>query len=194
MKEISADLFYPRVIFSINDFISAEENEIIKEYSLEIKNKYSKSIDYWKCDVLSTFSQDIPYNQSLFNLKNNISNAIIEYSRFHGSSTKEYKCESMWLNYYSNGDHQEYHTHNGSIISAVYYVSAPEYSGRIIFKDPFNDMLPLKNLEIGNQFSQSEIYYQPMERQLLIFRSYMPHMVEKCDNNIDRISYALNFI
>lgn len=111
----------------------------------------------------------------------------------HGSNYK-YKCQEGWLNIYDNKDYQEYHTHEGSTISVVYYLKSPQGSGNIVFRSPHTtDMLPIKDIKTMTNLSYKTCYYKPEERSLLVFRSYIPHMVEQNKSSEPRISLAFNF-
>jgi uncharacterized protein (TIGR02466 family) len=86
------------------------------------------------------------------------------------------------------------HTHNESTISAVYYISAPAGSGKIVFEDPREpDMLPIKDIPDRNELSYAKVGYQAAEGSLVIFRSYLRHMVSLNNNIEPRISVAFNF-
>ena len=54
-------------------------------------------------------------------------------------------------------------------------------------------MLPIKEIKTTTELSFRTCSYQPEEGTLLIFRSYMRHMVEICKNDTPRITVALNF-
>ena len=89
---------------------------------------------------------------------------------------------------------QEFHAHNGNVFSAVYYVSVPEGSGRIVFEDPKEpDMCPIKTKENRNQLRYSRTGYTPETGTLIIFRSYLRHSVEPGKNTEPRISIAMNY-
>jgi uncharacterized protein (TIGR02466 family) len=76
----------------------------------------------------------------------------------------------------------------------VYYISAPEGSGKIVFEDPREpDMLPIKNIPSRNDLSYVKVGYEACEGTLLIFRSYLRHMVSLNLNTTPRISVAFNF-
>jgi uncharacterized protein (TIGR02466 family) len=86
------------------------------------------------------------------------------------------------------------HTHNESTISAVYYISAPPGSGKIVFEDPREpDMLPIRDIPDRNDLSYIKVGYEPQVGQLLIFRSYLRHMVTLNTSILPRISVAFNF-
>ena len=86
------------------------------------------------------------------------------------------------------------HTHNESTISAVYYISAPTGSGKLVFEDPREpDMLPIKNIPVRNELSFVKVGYEAKEGSLIIFRSYLRHMVTVGTNAEPRISVAFNF-
>ena len=94
----------------------------------------------------------------------------------------------------TEGTHQEFHTHNGNIFSCVYWVKTPTGSGNLIFEDPkCPDMLPIRKLTGENDLNRQRICYAAVERRLIIFRSYLRHMVEPCKNKSPRMSIAVNF-
>ena len=113
-------------------------------------------------------------------------------SKINGCKGK-YECHEGWININRKYTFQEYHNHPGSIISAVYYISAPEGSGRIQFQDPKEDMMPLKDIKELNTNSFKTALYPCEEGRLLIFRSYLKHLVHQGLNQIPRVSLALNF-
>ena len=73
-------------------------------------------------------------------------------------------------------------------------VSSPEKSGSLIFENPIEpDMLPLKNIKINNEYNYKTVSYDIPTNALIIFRSYVRHMVKRCENTKPRISLALNY-
>ena len=54
-------------------------------------------------------------------------------------------------------------------------------------------MLPIEGIQTPTELSFRTCHYDPEERMLLIFRSYMRHMVEMCENDSPRITVGLNF-
>ena len=64
----------------------------------------------------------------------------------------------------------------------------------IVFEDPKQpDMLPITNIKERNDLTFQRVGYEAEERKLVIFRSYLRHMVEPCKNKSPRMSIAVNF-
>jgi len=54
-------------------------------------------------------------------------------------------------------------------------------------------MLPITNIKERNDLTFQRVGYEAEERKLVIFRSYLRHMVEPCKNKSPRMSIAVNF-
>jgi hypothetical protein len=63
----------------------------------------------------------------------------------------------------------------------------------VTFENPLPDMLPLKNLEICDINAETYHIKDMKENCLLIFRSYLRHMVSPLQQDGERISIAFNF-
>lgn len=116
-----------------------------------------------------------------------------EYSNYM-KYKNDYKCDTSWMSVYKKYDYQEFHTHSLNSLSAVYFLkSNPKKSSKIIFKvseDPFiNEPTPTEY----NQDNSSVALYEAVPGRLLIFKSNLPHCVERSEENNTRISLAYNF-
>jgi uncharacterized protein (TIGR02466 family) len=90
--------------------------------------------------------------------------------------------EMMWVNISPRFGFNRYHNHPGVLWSGVYYVKAPENSGRISFTDPraqahvieafFPDSGP-RSPELW-----SEVFFEPFEGRLILFPAWLYHQVE----------------
>jgi len=68
----------------------------------------------------------------------------------------------------------------------------PKNSGKIYFKNPYNDMLsPAYTEYTPDNFER--INFKPQPGMLLIFRSHLEHYVDKNNSDEDRISFAYNY-
>ena len=72
------------------------------------------------------------------------------------------------------------HHHIPSSISAVVYLSAPKGSGNIVFYPT-------------NKISDHYYWFPPEQRKILIFPSWIPHMVTRHAGDKPRVSLSLNF-
>jgi uncharacterized protein (TIGR02466 family) len=188
------ELWFPVSIYTVDNLLDHTENQNLKEYCLTLQNKVPNGGDDWYGGTYNTHGTlDLTRDLKFKPLLNIIDMHVHEYSKAH-NSTAQYKIRGSWLNIAEKNQFQEFHTHNDSIISAVYYISAPQGSGSIVFEDPKEpDMYPLKNIKPKNNLSFTRIKYEAVEGKLLIFRSYLRHMVEAGSNEDPRISVAINY-
>ena len=72
------------------------------------------------------------------------------------------------------------HHHIPSSISAVVYLSVPKGSGNIVFYPT-------------NKISDHYYWFPPEKRKILIFPSWLPHLVTRHTGDKPRVSLSLNF-
>ena len=72
------------------------------------------------------------------------------------------------------------HHHSPSHLSAVVYLSVPKGSGNIVFYPT-------------NKISDHYYWFPPEKRKILIFPSWIPHMVTRHAGDKPRVSLSLNF-
>ena len=101
---------------------------------------------------------------------------------------------SSWIVINNYGDHNGYHTHDGTWLSGSFYIKLPsdnkiqrDYaSGPIRFWDP----IAVRKHEMGLYKPRSVIPYFPGEGELFIFPSWLGHDVASNRTNEDRIVYS----
>jgi len=122
-----------------------------------------------------------------------VESEVTNFAKSYGS-LDSYKIDQCWVNQYQKGDFQETHIHLGFDFSAIYFVAAPEKSGKVIFENPnlIADMRPIRGKE--TELSTSSAVYKPVEGQLLIFRSNLRHGVYPHRDDLPRISIAFNLL
>jgi len=187
--------WFPTTIYQESNLFDDLQNQKWINRALEIQQTISSGGDEWEGKTYTT--HNTTYNvlkDSEFKLLvDAVTYHVAQYVKLH-NSIRTYACESAWLNISTENNFQEMHTHNESTISAVYYIAAPTGSGKIVFEDPREpDMLPIKDIANRNEFSYIKVGYTPIPGQLLIFRSYLRHMVTLNENKLPRISVAFNF-
>lgn len=194
MKEAKIELWFPVSIYTVEQLCSATENTQLVEYALEISKHVANGGEDWYGNTYNTHgTYELTKDLRFRPLLNIITMHVHEYAKAHNSFAN-YKIRGSWLNISKQSDFQEFHTHNDSIISAVYYLSAPPGSGALVFEDPKEpDMYSLQNIKEKNNLSFTRIKYEAIEGKLIIFRSYLRHMVEPNKNTEPRISIALNY-
>lgn len=187
-------MWFPVAIYSAEDIITVEQNNTLREHCLAIQSNTPSGGVEWIGGTYNTHQTHDLHNDLQFQpVLDAVSYHVHQFAKMH-NSTGTYTNNYSWMNISKAGDWQEFHTHNANVFSAVYYVSAPEGSGRILFEDPKEpDMFPVKEVQGKNQLSYTRIHYTPKSGLLLIFRSYLRHLVEPGTNIDPRISIALNF-
>lgn len=97
-----------------------------------------------------------------------------------------------WINIASKDQGQDWHQHDDSVISGVYYYSTNESDGDIVFKTPN----PFLNIESFPRGTLIEKYYtsKPKKGKLILFPGWLEHKVETNQSNTQRISISFNFL
>ena len=152
-------------------------------------------IEEWNCDCKSTFrSEDAAENwKGVF--YDAIHPNISEYLDSCGPMySYEYQHVSSWINFYDQGDFQEMHTHQNRSVSFSYsyYHKEPKdwkNASQFKFKSPIENLI-LNQME----FSAFHSGFTPNigEGDLLIFPSWLYHMVTKHKTNERRITISGN--
>ena len=103
---------------------------------------------------------------------------------------------SAWLNINDtrqcmNGEHV-----HGDVFSGVFYLQAPEESGKLVLQNPaINRMWNGCALTAQkNQFTGESIRIEPVEGNIILFPSYLPHSVETNNHDEEFISISFNLI
>ena len=188
--------FFPTNIgYVINTDHKEIEEEIVKK-CYEIRNITKSGSDSWISDkTYSTMGTYDLTNDSNFSPINHFVNTnVIKYCEQMNIdlSKIDIKPQSSWFNIYKKGDFQEFHQHTHNIISAIYILKSDEKSGKIYFKNPYNDMLsPSYTNFTPDNFER--VNFKPQPGMLLIFRSHLEHYVEQNNSDGDRISFAYNY-
>lgn len=185
--------WFPVPVYCTDETINFEENKILESRVLEVQKTIDVGAKGWFCNTYNTLGSyelqdDIQFNSIL----NCVDFHVREFAKIWGTESIPH-CSQSWANVSGEYSYQEFHTHPGAVFSAVYYVKVPEGSGRIIFQNPaMPDMLPPPNA-VGTEYADEHCIYTPTEGTLLIFRSYLKHMVEIGKNKDPRITLAFNY-
>ena len=99
--------------------------------------------------------------------------------------------DESWYNFSKPGMWQEFHMHPESDISGIFYVTAPKDSGNIIFNPPAS-AYNFHKLTHRARNMQPNVWFEPVVGRMLLWPSYLEHMVVKNVSNEERISIAFN--
>ncbi len=192
--------WFPTLIY--NHLIEFEHNQHLKKVALDVYEKSNKNVTTkWACDTFNTIGH-YDYRNANDPVVNNLveifRSKVYEFSKVYGITLPvvHLHCKDLWFNVAEPGAYQEYHQHTRSHFSLTYYVDVPTDCGKIRFRsfEALTDMytLPIESHN-ENLTSWKTCAYEPVENLLLIFRSNLPHMVEKNLSDKRRISISANF-
>jgi uncharacterized protein (TIGR02466 family) len=184
---------FPTSFYISKNILKINEIKLLQKKAKEIEKKYPRGGIDWKCDTYNTLgSYNIHEDKDFKKLIDIIEEKTFEFTKAHGSDFF-YKTKESWLNLYKKSDFQDWHTHLNSTFSAVYFLKSNKNCAKIYFENPKEpDMLPIWNIKNFNELNFSTYYFEPIENSLIIFRSYMRHMVEKQTVDFERMSVAVN--
>jgi len=103
---------------------------------------------------------------------------------------------SAWLNVNNTRQCMNSEHVHGDVFSGVFYLQAPEESGKLVLSNPaINRMWDGCYLAVQkNQFTGETIRIEPVEGNIILFPSYLPHSVETNNHDEERISISFNLI
>lgn len=103
---------------------------------------------------------------------------------------------SAWLNVNDSRQCKNLKHIHKDTFSGVFYLKVPDKSGNLIFENcAVNPMWNGLNLcSQKNQFTASTVNIDPIEGNIILFPSYLPHLVENNEHDEERISISFNLI
>ena len=118
-----------------------------------------------------------------------------EFIRWFGVAGCALELERSWINVFRPGMQETEHSHEGSVLSGVYYVEAPDNCGDLVFQDPIGARRAHRAFTRTNAQTQQaamQISYSPKAGRLVFFESWLPHAVSGNKSDKTRISIAIN--
>lgn len=142
----------------------------------EIKKTIPNDYPFPELMYSSGNKKNILYTDSTFKLlKDFIENFVKE-----NTSYKNILIASSWINFGYKHNTQKIHSHQGSVLSGVFYLQTPPKCGDLIIFHKYN----------SNKTQRISI----QEGLLVIFDGDQPHSVERNFNNNPRIALPFNII
>ena len=147
----------------------------------------------------SSLNPKFELNDEMIKLSKEVENKSSEVSNNIGFNSRV-KIINYWANVNRKHCYNIDHAHQGSLLSAVFYVKVSKNSGRITFSNPnallMESYLHGKNLNVNYDsvyYALSSIFVvEPKENSLIIFPSWLTHRVEPNGSDEDRISISFN--
>jgi len=185
---------FPTLIAVHENILEVNYLNEVKKACSNIEKKIKKTQNNWFSPVFNTYELYNLIEDNLFNeLISKVTQKTNEYNELMGSSEEMHPFE-CWFNTYYNKDYQEFHIHQNSIYSAVFFVEAPKNSSPLILQNPnyLYKMFVLNNFK-DSKYSFNTWSIPSEENKLVIFPSHLLHMVPCHQSNKKRVSIAINF-
>jgi uncharacterized protein (TIGR02466 family) len=195
---LEVNMFFPTTVGIDKDIFSEEENKKVSDRCYEINEELNQNTGTWlsgKDSPQNSFLQgNLIKDNKLEFMSKKIYESVHNFALAH-SDHSEYSCASSWFNIYKKGNFQESHAHSyPCMYSAVYFPSAPEGSGKLVFEPPHEIYINDDGVTEDNFLNQKMAIITPEAGMVVVFRSNLRHFVLPGSNDSDRISIAFNFI
>lgn len=139
---------------------------------------------------------DISKTPELSNLYNEIKTRVDAFHDYMGFKKSLKKIvDQCWVNVNPPGTYNSMHTHNGGVMTGIYYVKVPENSGDLQAINPnpaFDFVMKDAYIETPNQFNSSNIIIPPVEGRLYLFPCWLAHQVKVNKSQENRVSIAFD--
>lgn len=191
-------LYFPTAIGIKKNLLKNEDLEKILKKTYNIQKKIKSSDNSWLSKERSPYNTiknfNIVKHHEFFSLTSNVNNEIKNFAKFHNDNC-EYFSNHAWINIYNKENFQEPHYHSYPYMySAIFYLKAPENSGKVVFQSPFYQYVNESFLDDNNFINDTYRYFMPEENMLIVFKSFLNHYVLPGQNNEERISIAFNYL
>jgi uncharacterized protein (TIGR02466 family) len=168
------------------------KNKTLIDYILNLK-KQTKSR---KASNLGWQSFNFDLSENIFlNLNKEIHKHFVSYVKSIPLKNN-FKIANMWANVNKYKDYNLIHTHPDSVISGVYYLKIPKYSGNLFFVNPACDGIDYLweyCIKEHTQQNSSRWNITVEESDLILFPSWLKHGVDpNLNKEEDRISISFN--
>lgn len=178
----------------------------VRDYCLDARNKKdsrtlsNRGLNSWQSSDICAQSE-IVNNNELSKMLVSIEQHGNEAYKTYGPLEGQLKTTNFWININGYGAYNSIHTHPGSVLSGVFYVSVPQDAdcGAINFYRNQSESFAIRSLGTGRTIADGqtpqamiERWYEPIENRLFLFPSWMPHDVGVNTSDKERISISFN--
>jgi uncharacterized protein (TIGR02466 family) len=174
----------PVYISELNRPLTIEENSFIEKTKLDVHNNEGNK---------TSNDNYILNNKAFKDIKQELNLRVQDYFDKIISTTNNitpYITQS-WLNYTETNQYHHKHAHSNSLISGVFYIDCnKEYDKILFYKNSYN---PIKlDTKEFNEFNSESWYVEVNTGQIVLFPSFLEHMVDIKKGSNTRISLAFN--
>lgn len=140
-------------------------------------------------------STDVPLSEytELVDIEKCINDSIEKFSVQISPNFKA-RLDNSWINMNDPGNYNRRHSHPISTFSGCFYVEVPENSGEVIFYKEHSAIVhyPIRLDDDTDPMFYNFVTYRPQNGTILIFPSWIDHMVTENKSSQTRISIAFN--
>jgi uncharacterized protein (TIGR02466 family) len=186
MKEAIIHSIFPTPVY-----LSALNRKLT---SAELKFVDKNKKDIYKNEGNITSNNNYILNEKPFlNLKKELDLRVKDYFEkiiSPSNNITPYITQS-WLNYTETNQYHHKHVHPNSLVSGVFYINCHKELDKIkFFKEAYRTIKPeVKN---WNWWNSESWWFQVKTGDIILFPSYLTHMVENKEGTNTRISLAFN--
>lgn len=183
-KQIDSFLIFPTVVTKFNIEREIEE----KEFNFLLNQE-----TYSNTGNLTSLDTNIFQNKELkeiFNFCNESINTHLQET-YAPESEVCLQITQSWVNYTKSGQFHHKHKHSNSFLSGVFYVNCEEGSGNIYFYKDVYEQISIVPKQI-TPANCDAVAVEVKSGDLIIFPSFLSHMVPSVTSNTTRISIAFN--
>lgn len=197
MSQRNVHSFFPVAVQSTTiDGAGQMNREIVKEL-VKVRGTVPNSLpEGWSCNLYTTISSgdNLLARPALKQLQQHIFTEAANFANVYALDIEHHplRITDCWVNVYGQGDAQEAHIHQNSVISGIYYVAAPEGCGELLFHSPLSDVMLNPPTHETTDINTPMIAYRPVAGEMLLFRSWLRHSVKPTRGKEERISIAFN--
>lgn len=173
-------------------------NEKIEQYCKELskknKGRVLSNVGGWQSNDLFLRDNTDKRIKPLFTKIMNEVQSIAQEMNLLDSVKINFHTLQFWVNINGKENYNQLHNHPRSFLSGVYYVKVPKNSGNVIFNHPCTLMkfwYQQYTKEINHE-SHPQVFVAPEVGKLIIFPSWLEHVVQPNKVKKNRISIAFN--
>jgi len=198
MSQMNVEIVFPVSIalFDLDAAVVAITREKVLQYLETEQGRRDIGVSPLESLETSYFSErSVLEDGKLLELKRAVLQSGEQFMRWFGLSSYPLDIEKAWINVFRPGMQESEHAHEGSVLSGVYYVEAPDNCGDLVFQDPIGARRAHRAFTATNaQTKQAaqQMNYAPRAGRLLFFESWLPHAVSGNKSGQRRISIAIN--
>lgn len=184
---------FPIPLWHFNLNLGNIEIEDVKNYCIQLKNKTPgrllTNVGGWQSEGI--IKQGIT-NTPLYMAFSKIVPILQKCMQDLGSSHCLH-VDNAWININDKTNWNKPHTHNGSLLSGVFYLTDNNSDIEFI-KDPDINTYFQENIHSkrNTELSFNSFRYTPNKGQLFIFPSWLRHSVYPSESNSERVSISFN--